>query len=222
MAHHVRNHIAVGQNEKKQILETLAQEAIDEVASEEEDLRADLSQINVGGWVAGSSATLADYLGAGGWGRVAGGVLGGILQGQRQRRLQAAVARIEAIKAEKTAQQQQKWRDLNHGQEFESDQLGYVYAVSAGFKPQGCLTAMKMLSRLGLEESDTHPANPDRVSCLQQLSASSSTETLVQQGRTQLAASQAPLTYDLSRDRASLRINSKQGSVVDIDSALPK
>jgi predicted Zn-dependent protease len=215
MAHHTQNHIPVSTAQRQQIVQQLRQEAIQEVAAEQKDLREDLQRMNVGGWVTGQAVSLGSLIrGSGGIPIFFGNILGAVLQGQRQRRLEDAVKRIDQIAAEKEASIRQQWKDLSHRHEHEADKFGYQYMVRAGFKPEGCITVMTVLNRLpqSLMPSETHPAPSDRIATLQVLGSQYPTATLVAEGRKYLAASPKPLTYNLSRDGVSLRINSKSGS----------
>lgn len=224
MAHHIQNHIAVGAAERERILQQLRAEAIDEVAAEEEDLRSDLEAIGVGEWVAGGTGVvLESFVGGREGGLIQTGInlIGNLIGGGKERRVNEAVARIDKIYAEKEAQLSQEWRELNHRQEFESDELGYTYMVRAGFNPQGCQTVMTVLSRLGITASDTHPATPDRIAAINGFATKYPNTALTTEGKSNLAASSVPLSYGLSRDQATLRVNSRKGSI-DIDSTLPQ
>jgi predicted Zn-dependent protease len=215
MAHHVRNHIPMGEAQKKKILEQLRAEAVEEVAAEKKDLREDLQRIKIGNWIAGQAGSLGSLIPkSGGVPGLIGGLVGSLLNGERQRRLEDAVKRIDQIAAAKEANIRKQWRELDHKHEFEADQFGYQYIVRAGFKPEGCLRLMAFLNRLPGNEtaSDSHPATPDRINALKSLASQYPSATLVAEGRKKMAVSPKPLTYALSRDRVSLRINSKSGS----------
>lgn len=215
MAHHVQNHIPVGEAQREKLLQQARTEALEEVTAEQEDLRKDLQGMNIGGWVTGQAASLGSFIkGAGGIPGFVGSIIGGALQNQRQRRLEAAVQRIDQISKEKEEKLRQEWSALSHRHEFEADKLGYQYMVRAGFKPEGCMTVMSVLNRLPGSQTpgDSHPSPTERLAAMKALSTEFPTPTLVAEGRKNLAASPQPLTYDLSRDRVSLRINSKSGS----------
>ncbi|MDX2228030.1 MAG: M48 family metalloprotease [Leptolyngbyaceae cyanobacterium bins.349] len=215
MAHHTQNHIPVSEAQRQKVLQQLRSEVIQEVAAEQEDLRNDLQRINTGSWVTGQAASLGGLIrGAGGIPGLVGTFIGAALQGQRQRRLEDAVKRIEQISAEKEAKMQKEWSDLSHRHEFEADKLGYQYMVRAGFNPEGCLTVMNLLNRLPGSQipGETHPAPTDRMAGIKSLSSQYPTATLVAEGRKNLAASPQPLTFDIARDDRSLRIDSKAGS----------
>lgn len=214
MAHHVQNHIALGEGERQKILQQKRAEAIQQVAAEEQGLRDDLLRINAGSWVTGQVGSLGNLIqGSRGIPGLVGVIVGSVLQNQRQQRLQNAAKRIEQIAAEKEAKIRKEWSELSHRQEFEADKLGYQYAVRAGFKPEGCLTLMNVLNRLPGSQTpgETHPAPSDRIAALRSLASQYPTATLVAEGRRNLSTSPKPLTYDLSRDQVSLRINSKSG-----------
>ena len=67
----------------------------------------------------------------------------------------------------------------------------------------------------------THPATPDRISALQEMETLYPTAELEAEGNANLASNPTALTYALSRDGGSLRINSRAGSR-DIDDLLPQ
>jgi len=93
--------------------------------------------------------------------------------------------------------------------EMESDRSGYEYMARAGFDPQGCMRMLEVLARQsGAEFETTHPAIPRRIEQMRQLIQTKPAATLAAEGKARLRASRA-LTYDLSNDRNSLRINSR-------------
>lgn len=220
MAHHIKNHIAVTVEEKKNLEARLMNDAIQKVAAENKDLQADLKGMDAGSRMAGAAGRVADSYGAKGIGSLVGNILRSAMGESRKRRLQDGKKTINAIVAKQVAIKKKEWQALHHGNEFESDQLAYIYMVTAGFQPNGCFTMLKVLNRLNLGASDTHPANADRISRLKELSMSTSTSRLVQQGRAAVARNPNPLTYDLSRDGRTLRINSAKGSS-ELDITMP-
>lgn len=99
--------------------------------------------------------------------------------------------------------------------EFEADRIGYQYMARAGFDPKGCLRVMAVLGRMPDAEFDgTHPAIPRRAEQLQTLMTEQPPQRLAAEGRTRLQGSTA-LTYAVSADGASLRVNSRFGSSRD-------
>jgi predicted Zn-dependent protease len=214
MAHHTKNHIAVGGAERERIFQELRAEAVEEVTAEEEDLRDDLQGLNTGEWVTSGVGGLADSLIDGDGGLISTGIniVGGMLRSNKEQRVRQAIERMDAIYKEKEAQRLAEWQELNHNQEFEADEVGYTYMIRAGFNPQGCMTVMEVLSRLGVTESATHPATPERIETLEGFASQYSTQVLVNEGKANLAARPMPLTYEQSRDGATLRVNSQSGS----------
>lgn len=130
----------------------------------------------------------------------------------------------EKIKQEITA--------INHRQEFEADESGYIYSVTAGFKPDGCLQAMDILGRgFGAHgDSDTHPAVSERSEKFKALMAQYPPSQLQEDGKSKLAAAPTPLSYEnFSLKNAEgatvsgLKIAPKTGSTLnDLDSTLGK
>lgn len=218
MGHHIKQHIAVGQAEKEKIYENLKAEAEKEAGAEAEDARRDANAAGAGSVAA---RTVGGFIG-GGLGGLIGGLAGSSLENERQQRIVRAQQRIDTIYATKKAQIEEKWTALNHKQEFEADEQGYLLATTAGFDPQGCVRAMNILNSIAgsQKSSDSHPATPERIAALKTLITSQPASPLVAEGKANLAAHNRPLTYDLSRDNESLRINSYRGSK-DIDQQLP-
>lgn len=96
--------------------------------------------------------------------------------------------------------------------EFEADKEGFHYMVRAGFDPKGCLRVMEALGRTpGAEFDSDHPAIPRRTAELEAMVQDPATSKLAAEGRARLLGSSA-LTYSLSADGESLRINSRFGS----------
>lgn len=223
MGHHTSNHIVLGQAEEEDLRQQLLQEAIDEVAAEEEDLRDDLQAIDTGAYVASGAGSLIDWAtDTGGISSLVGGLISSIFQGNRQRRLEEAVERVDAINTQKQEELDRQIAAASQEREFEADESGYLFAVQAGFKPEGGLRAMDVLNRnIGSQDAASHPAVPDRIAHLEELQRQYPPTALKSEGDAELATSPNPLTYALSLDGVSLRINSRSGSG-DIDDLLPQ
>lgn len=218
MGHHMKRHIAVGSAERAKIYERLKAEAEKEALAEAEDARRDATGTGIGGAIV---RTLGGIFG--GAGRAAGDVAGSALENESRQRVARAQKRIEEIVETKKAAIEQEWRKLDHKQEFEADEQGYVFMVQAGFDPQGCFRALDVLSRIQGSEVDsaTHPAVPNRIAALKKLAAQTSTATLISEGKANLTKRNQPLTYSPSKDQQSLRVNSYRGRE-DIDRQLPR
>lgn len=209
MAHHTQKHIPISVSERQRILQQLRQEVVDEVIAENEDLRKDLSAMDIGGWVAGTAGQVTGRTGG-----ILGNVVGNILQSGRRRRIAEAEQRIKTIYAEKEATLQKEWRDLSHRHEFEADKFGYQYMVRAGYNPQGCITVFNVIERMPTSQldSNTHPLASDRIVAMNALTTQYPPSKLANEGKSRLAASPQPLGYGISRDGRSLRVNSRTGS----------
>jgi beta-barrel assembly-enhancing protease len=177
-AHHTRRHMAVGNAQTQALVEQGKKE--DE--QRERNLQ-DKTRRN----------TLLNIF-------VAPGV-GTVLQGSDQRNADKAAREAEAKrKAELAA--------LSRQQELEADELGYVYMARAGFNPQGCMRVFEVLGRMPTAEIDTsHPSVPARMQAMQELMTKMPVLPLRREGALSLARIQ-PLTYGMSTDGQSLRINS--------------
>ncbi|CAD5976860.1 Peptidase M48 Ste24p [Planktothrix tepida] len=214
MAHHVKRHIALGPAEEAALKERIQKEAEEQVLAEIQDAKSDATGTSVGGAVL---QTVGGFLG--GWGRTAGNVGNSALQGASRQRLAQAEERVKEIVQEKTTELEQKLAENNRKQEFEADEVGYQYIAKAGFDAEGCIRVMDVLGRTsGAEFDTTHPAIPKRVEQLRALMNQYPPATLAQEGESLIKSTQ-PLTYDLSKDGQSLRINSRRGGSAadDID-----
>jgi predicted Zn-dependent protease len=208
MGHHAKRHIAMGQAQKAALIAQIKEETHREVLAEQQDAKTDATAASVGGSVVQ---------------RVIGGTLGNIggniLGNQGRRRMADSQKRIDEIVATKTKELEQRLAEQVRKQEFEADETGYLYSVRAGFEPEGCLRAMQVLARTPGAEFDTdHPAVPKRIEAFKALMAKYPPQTLAQEGQARISATQ-PLTYDVSKDGQTLRINSRHGgsAAQDID-----
>jgi predicted Zn-dependent protease len=213
MGHHTKRHQAVAVSERAKIYEKLKAEARAEAEAEAKNANRDSTNARVGG----SAARAIGGLLGGTVGGAIGNIGGGALERESQSRVSRAEKRIEEIFAAKKLALQKQWKDLDHKQEFEADEQGYQLMVRAGFDPQGCSRMLSMLSQLSQTESQTHPATPERLEVLKKVAARQSVPKLVQEGKAKLAAHKQPLTYNLSRDGQSLRINSYRTHLGSID-----
>ena len=206
IAHHVNRHIAMGESEKATLIEQYRKEAEIAVTKEAESAQSEATGAVVGG-------ALLQGIGGifGGWGSTAGNATGSLLGAAAQQRLEDGKKRIDEIVAKKQQELEQKVAANNRKQEFEADKFGYQYIARAGFDPEGCLRMMEVLGRTpGAEFDTTHPAAPKRLEQLKALMVEYPPKQLAQEGQLRLNTSR-PLTYSLSEDGKSLRINSQQG-----------
>jgi beta-barrel assembly-enhancing protease len=214
MGHHVKRHIALGAAERATEDEKFKQEAIAEAKAEAEDAEEDVTGNAVGGAAIG----------------VVGGLVGGLvgeasnigqsaLQEASEERVATAEQRIQQIFEEKKNARDNRWNEISRRQEFEADEIGYTYMAKAGFEPEGCLRVMEILGRTEGGESDggTHPAASNRIAKIKELMSQYPPTTLAEEGKIRLTGN--PLSYDLSSDGQSLRINRRGGGSTanDID-----
>jgi predicted Zn-dependent protease len=190
MAHHVKRHIPLGK--KDQVLANQRLEAKKDQIVKREKRR----QANAQGWA------------------LIGGIIGAAT-GVNLPINPAGVTDPEKINQEleeaKDAEQDSlALSSRNH--EFEADREGYLYMARAGFDPRGCLRMMDVLGRTpGAEFDTTHPAIPRRIEELNTLMVQMPHQKLAAEGKARLQASNA-LTYAVSADQNSLRVNSRFGS----------
>lgn len=181
MAHHVHRHIAIGQKQEAQ-----AKAAIE---SQQRQILEQQVERN-------RSAQR--------W-----GALGSVLGVPLPIRGGDSVEVVKQKMSEVDAGAKEELLALSRSREMESDRSGYQYMARAGFDPQGCLRVLEVLGRgEGSEFDTTHPAIPRRVEQMKQLLAEQPADRLAIEGKARLQ-SRRPLTYEVSADRQSLRVNSR-------------
>ncbi len=213
MGHHKKRHIAISQAKRTQLIAKIRQEAEIEVLGEKRAATTESTATSVVGTVVQN--TVRNPL---------GNLAGGILGRESKRRVSRSQKRINAIVEKKNRELDQKIAAQSREHEFEADEIGYLASVRAGFEPEGCLRAMEVLARIpGAEFDTTHPAVPKRIEALKALIKKYPPQTLKREGEARIAKSQA-LTYSLSRDKNTLRINSVRGGSAgdDIESMFDK
>ncbi len=213
MGHHIKRHIALGQAEQVALKQKLQQEAQEEAIAEIERAQQTTGGDILLGLLSAVSAGFSNNPSS-------------AYETQRQleqskaQRVQAAQVRAQEIFVEKERQYKLQNAANIRKQEFEADEVAYQFIAKAGFDGQGCIRAMEVLARTEGAEFDTdHPAVPKRINRFKELISENPTEVLAERGKFYLQTSRIPLTYELSKDGQSLRINSKHGSSAadDID-----
>ncbi|NET71098.1 MAG: M48 family metalloprotease [Sphaerospermopsis sp. SIO1G2] len=206
MAHHTKRHIALSQAEQEKMIAKFQAEAEAEVMKETQSAKDEATSSAIGG------ALLNTFGNAiGGSGGMLGNIGGGLLSRNAQNRVNLARKRIPQIVEQKEQEFKQKMAENSRKNEFEADELGYKYMATAGFEAEGCLRVMEVLARTpGSEFDTTHPAIPKRIEQLKTLMSDYPAVKLAQEGKQKLNTV-PPLTYNLSRDNSSLRINSRRG-----------
>ncbi|MBG1266018.1 M48 family metallopeptidase [Nostoc sp. WHI] len=200
MGHHTKRHIALGVAQKTELIAKIEQEATKEVLGEREAANRESTAATVGGVV------LGNVLG----GNV-GGFMGSILGNQGAQRQVESQQRINEIVEKKKKELEQRLAEQERQQEFEADEIGYINSVKAGFEPEGCLRVMQVLAQMpGAEFDTTHPAVPKRIEAIKALIIKYPPQTLVKEGEARISKTK-PLTYSISKDKTSLRINSVRG-----------
>jgi len=199
IAHHTEKHIALAPVEKAALIAKIRQDAEEEVLAEKQDAQAEATGLSVGG----SAARIF----GGRTGRVGAAILDNVIR----QRLKEAHKRIDEIVAQKKEELEETLAEESRNREFEADEIGYLYSAKAGFEAEGCLRMMKVLGQTPSAEFDTtHPAVPKRIEALKDLMVKFPAKSLAEEGKALISQTQ-PLTYDLSKDGKSLRVNSSRG-----------
>jgi predicted Zn-dependent protease len=102
-------------------------------------------------------------------------------------------------------------KKLSRNQELEADKLAYIYMVRAGYDPEGALRILNLMTRLPYFDADdsTHPSIIDRINAIKSLQKKYLPSNLLLEGAIRLRRNPTPLTFDVSNDGESLRINSR-------------
>ncbi|MGK7920619.1 MAG: M48 family metalloprotease [Trichodesmium sp.] len=200
MAHHTERHTALTPVEKAALIKKIEQEAQQEALAKKQNAQAQATGISIG--------RSAARIFGGRAGRFGSAVLGNV----SRQRSKSAQERIDEIVAQKKEELEKTLAEEGRKREFEADEIGYLYSAKAGFEPEGCLRAMKVLGQTPNAEFDnTHPAVPKRIEALQDLMVKFPATSLAAEGKAIISETE-PLTYDLSKDGASLRVNSSRGA----------
>ncbi len=207
MAHHTEKHTALTPGEKVALIEKIEREAQREALAKKQNAQVRATGISIG--------RSAARIFGGRAGRFGSSVLGNVSR-QRSKSVQE---KIDKIVAEKKEELEQTLAEESRKRELEADEVGYLYSVKGGFEAEGCLRMMKVLEQTSSAEFDTtHPAVPKRIEALKDLMVKFPATSLALEGGAIISETE-PLTYDLSKDRKSLRLNSSRGgsSVDDVE-----
>ncbi|MUG97160.1 M48 family metalloprotease [Scytonema sp. UIC 10036] len=211
MGHHVKRHTVVGETQKAELLAKIKEEAEQEVLGTKKTSSTESTVSYVGGAIA--NHVLPGFL---------GNLVNGVLERRNTNRAQQVEKRIKEIIAQKTEDLNQRLALQTKEQELEADQMGYLTSIRAGFEPEGCLRALDILAKTPEFETAIAPTSI-RIESLKDFMTKNPPQTLAQEGEARISATQ-PLTYDLSKNGESLKINSRHGASVadDIDAKFGK
>lgn len=218
MGHSVKQHIALGQEQRAEQQARLAEQLSQQAAAANQEMANRARNSAAASSVLGTVGGLLGILGP--IGAIGGSVLGGVAgvaignsENDAEELMEDYQAQINQLNEQLAATARQ--------QEFAADEAGYLYATQAGFEPEGCLRALAVLERVpNAEPNPGRQTIPDRLAALQQLISEQPAADLAARGNAQLSLTQ-PLSYDdLSRDGSSLRVNSKANGASDLDRVL--
>lgn len=193
IGHHVRQHLGYGPAKEQQAkLEELQRAERDKLIAEQ---NVEIQKQLAGTVASGSVAA----------GREIGGTLGtavgwlGVATGSRMARNSNNIEEIKAkIDKEAELRYQKRISEISQKQEFEADESGYIYSVTAGFDADGCQTAMDLLGRSHGAHlpGGTHPSPAERNERIENLIAEKPPETLKAEGKSNLDAKPVSLSYE--------------------------
>lgn len=194
MGHHTKQHLGYGPAKQEQArLEELENAEKAKVIAEQDAQ----TQALLGAGVAAGAATAGRYVGG-----VEGQVIQtiGVLFGGASQQKARNIEKIKAdIEQQAVNNYRQRLTEISQNQEFEADELGYLYSVKAGFEPNGCIAVMDILGRMpGAQlEGGTHPAPEKRTQEINTLMVEFPPETLKREGQVFLDAKPNPLSYEV-------------------------
>ncbi|AFY57123.1 Zn-dependent protease with chaperone function [Rivularia sp. PCC 7116] len=205
MAHHKQRHQVISKLEKAEIIAEIREEAIAQVLNR----KRKTSPV----------AIIGDFVVRRVIGGTIGSVVNGVLDNRNSRRFRKHQRRINVIVDKKTAELEENIKKQKIKDEFEADEVAYLASVRAGFDKQGCLRAMSVLNRTsGVKFDENHPTIEERIAAIKAVMEKFESESLIEEGKENLFQTQ-PLTYNLSANQTSLRVNSRHGASIgdDID-----
>ncbi|MBE9211545.1 M48 family metalloprotease [Plectonema cf. radiosum LEGE 06105] len=205
MAHHQQGHQVVRNVEKIELIAQIREDAEKQVLGGERKMSP--------------VSAVGDFVVRRVVGGAIGTVVGGVLNNRSNRRFRQAQQRINTIVEKKTAELEKNIQKQSREDEFVADKFAYLASVKAGFEREGCLRAMLVLNRIpGIEFEQNYPTIEERIAAIKAIMTELETESLVESGQEKLFKTQ-PLTYNLSPNQTSLRVNSRHGASMgdDID-----
>lgn len=194
MGHYVKQHKSLTAEEKETAIAQAQKEAEAQVMQESQAASEESNQTS------GAASTI-------------GGIIGGAIGSQVGREVADEVAgydeegRFQEIFEQKKQQLEASWQQQEVQQDLEADEVAYSFVAKAGFEPEGCVRAIEASKPSG---ADSNTETSQRVQRLRELMAQQPSQTLAQEGKTQMANSK-PLNYTLASDQSSLQIYSLDG-----------
>ena len=196
-SHHVRKHKAIGPNEQAALKKQIQEEAIAAAQANENSKR---------GW----------GLGLG----VVGGIFG-VNTGGIQNVVNSNTDRAtEKMIAEKEAELNKRIAETSARIEKEADEDAFIYLARAGRDPKGCIRYLDFISRDPKSEPNpSSPQIPGRIQSYRDFIDRESASKYKTEGNANLTRYSKPLTYAITDNGASLRVDSTKGSAAkQIDS----
>lgn len=190
ISHHVRKHNAIGPAEQAAMKKQIEEEAIAAAKKNENSKR---------GWGMGLG--------------IFGGVLGvdtSAIQGAVNANTDRATAKMIA---EKEAELNKRIAETSARIEKEADEDAFVYLVRAARDPKGCIRYLDVISRDPKAEADPgNPQIPGRIQSYRDFVDRESSTKYKAEGSANLSRNPRPLTYAVTDNGSSLRIDSSKGA----------
>jgi len=194
MGHHTRQHLGYGPAKQEQAKREEIEKAEKAKIVEQQDAQ---TQALIGAGVATGMAAAGQQVGGIGGGLLQlGGLLFGGASQQKAQNIEAIKAKIE-LEAE--TNYNKRLMEISQTQEFEADENGYIYSVTAGFDPNGCIAVMDILGRMpgAQSEGSSHPSPEKRTQQINALMVKNPPETLKAKGKIFLSTKPTPLKYEI-------------------------
>jgi hypothetical protein len=190
ISHHVRKHKAIGPAEQAALKKQIQEEAIAQAQSNENSKR---------GW----------GMGLGLVGGIFGVNTGGIQNAVNANTDRATTKMIE----EKERELNKRIAETSARIEKEADEDAFVYLVRASRDPKGCIRYLDVISRDPKAEPDpANPAIPGRIQSYRDFIDRESPAKYKSEGTANLSRNPKPLTFAVTDNSESLRVDSSRGS----------
>jgi hypothetical protein len=185
ISHHVRKHQAIGPAEQEAMKQKFQKEAEEEATN-----------TRIGG-------------------TIFGGVVNGLLGGLGVSPINTSSiteSLVASIYKKKTEELRRKIAETSSRIDKEADEDAFIYLVRADRDPKGCIRYLDVISRDPKAEPDpANPQIPGRLQSYREFMESETPAKFKKEGKANLARNVKPLTYAITDNGATIRINSSRG-----------
>lgn len=208
-AHNTLRHTPMSNSEKQALMNQYRTEATEQAKQEAESAQQAAAAANVGSSVLQSAGGFF-----GGLFGIAGNVVGSAVSAVGSQTGQDPYSKVESVVKQKQEELDKKNAEASRLQNLEADKLTYQYVAKAGFDPKGCLRLLETLSKVA--NTENNGANlQERNKQFEVLMLQTPVSSLAQDGKLYLESTR-PLSYSISKNDNSLKINSRYGGSSEV------